>query len=89
MPSGPTPDSDRLGEAAAADEAQQGLRRLDPMGHRHNFGQDCEVIWQVVGNLKQLCTGQQVHVFRPATEEMRRRTAMQAIAVVLHVLART
>ena len=31
--------------------------------------------------------GQQVHVFRPAAEQMRRAAAMQAVAVVLQVLA--
>ena len=78
---------DGLGKSAAADESEKRLRRLDAMGHRHDLRQHRNVIRQVVRNSEQLRAREQVHVLGPAAEEMGRPAAMQAVAVVLEVLA--
>ena len=78
---------DRLAEAAAADQPEQALRRLDAVRHRHDLGQHRNVVRQIVRHPKDRRARQEVHVLRPAAEQMRRRAAMQAVAVVLQVLA--
>ena len=57
------------------------------MGDSHDLGQHGHVIRQGVRHAEEHGARQQDHVFRPAAEQMGRAATMQAVAVILQVLA--
>ena len=83
---GPQHGDARPGSAAAL-QPEQGHRGFHAMGHRHHLGDHRDLVRQTVGHPEDGRAGKQVEVLGPAAEQVRRTRAVQAVPVVLQVLA--
>ena len=72
-PSGPVPNTATENpERDAACNPSTAMRLVDAVRHRHHFGDDRDLVGQVLGHAEDRCARQQVHVLRPAAEQVRR-----------------